>query len=271
MRDIFKNSNYFNIFIQENYKSIDYLSNELRIGNVKKDRIAWVIQRKFSCYVQIIYAKYSMGEPIGDLAQDYQKALDFMYQSWMVLEQKAYKKGILYNHYYNGEYQDMLIMLSLGIMLHQPKETFITLAEIIDKDEVKDMLFEFILSSQIERTPLMEESYSVIQYIPKDYKSLREAAQEKDKTKAAKLVDKYFTKDWIKQVKKESGSFNPSTDIGYCGYWNFYVAAISYLLDIDVSNFEDNQYFPKDMYYYAIRNKNSKPVLLHLASPSYRL
>jgi hypothetical protein len=95
----------------------------------------------------------------------------------------------------------------------------------------------------------------VIQYIPKDFKNLRAAVQTENKTEAAKLVDKYFTKDWIKQVNKESGGFDASKDANYCGYWNFYVAAISYLLDIDISSFEDNPYFPKDMYYYATNYK----------------
>jgi len=251
MRDKFKTKEYFREYLELDYRLREKRFNKIRNNEIAQERISIVTGDECLRSRRIIRAKYSMGESVENLVEDYLQALNFMHESWMILKLKAYKKGMYYNHYFNSNYVDMLDMLSLGIMLHQPKETFINLAKIIDKDEVKDMLFEFILSSQIERPPLVEESYSVIQYIPNDFKSLREAVREEDKTKAAKLVDKYFTKDWIKQVNKRSGGFKPDTDTGYCGYWNFYVAAISYLLDIDVSSFENNEYFPKDMYYYA--------------------
>ena len=255
MRVQFKSREYFKEFVRDRYEAIESQNRVLSLGEVREDRIPWVIQGEFRFCRQIIWAKYSMGESIENLVEDYQQALGYMYQSWMALSRKAYKNGVYFNHYFGGYYDEMLEILSLGVLLHQSKETFITLAKIIDKDEVKDMLYEFILDTQIKRSPLVEESYTILQNMPREFKNLRMAVQEENKVKTAKLIDKYFTKDWIKRVYKEGGNFDISTDTGYCGYWNFYVAAISYLLDIDVSSFENNEYFPRDMYYYAKNHK----------------
>jgi hypothetical protein len=102
---------------------------------------------------------------------------------------------------------------------------------------------------------LNNESYLEIQDMPKEYKNLRLAILENDKEKASKLVETFFTKDWVARAKKEGGKnvFNDydNPNNSYAGHWNFAVAAFSLLLNIDVSSFYENEFFPKDLYDYA--------------------
>lgn len=259
MRVKYRDIEYFEK-IQIQYKElIDKALDWIASGKTATERIPIMQNEIYRKYRGLMWVKYSMGKPIDELKSDFAQALKFMHLSWLKLPLKAYKNDVYFNHYFGGTYDEMLEMLSFAIMLNEPKETFLKLAEIIDKDEVKDLLYEFILKSKItERPILISESYSVIQNMPIEFKNLRLAIKEKDKVKAASLVDTFFTKDWVNRARKEGGknAFNDYNNPNntYTGYWNFYVPAICLLLDIEVSNFENNLYFPRDFYYY---NKNS--------------
>jgi hypothetical protein len=262
MRDKNKNKQYFIDYINKINGMRENVVEWIKIGKIPQERVPIMLNETFRMYIKLMWAKYSMGEPIELLVEDYLQALNHMYQSWLKLPLKAYKNNVYYNHYFGGTYDQMLEMLSFGILLNQPKETFLKLADIIDKDEVKDLLYEFILKIKIpERDELTTESYSEIQNMPTEFKNLRLAIKENNKVKAASLVDTFFTKDWVNRAKKEGGknAFNDYNNPNntYTGYWNFYVPAICLLLDIDVSNFENNLYFPRDIYYYGKKSNIS--------------
>lgn len=214
-------------YILKNYESLNTITEWIETGKTPRERILIMKNEQFKDCRSLIHAKYSIGLSSLQLIPAYLRALEYMYESWMELPLKAFKKKKYYNHYFGGTYDEMLEMLSLGILLNQPKSVFDRLAEIIDKDQVKDKLYEYILTTKIpNRENIAEESYSEILVIPKLFKKLRLAIDEKNKVIAAKYIESYLKKDFIKRVTNESdvnkNAINP--------YWNFDSAALTKLL-----------------------------------------
>lgn len=258
MRDNNVTKEYFEERIQEtnilSKRSLEWINN----GEVAKERIPIVYKGISRDYLSLFWAKYSAGYAIEDLKEDFRQSLYYMYISWMEMEQRAFKKNIYLNHYFEGEYLEMLNMLSIAAMLNEGESTFETLSKIIDKDNVKDLVFEFILSNKLKNRKMItesEETYTEIQRIPKIYQNLRNAILEKDKTKSSKYLKQFLMKDFVKYMNKEVDTQRSIEKGLYSGVWNMESGAISFLLDIDVCEFEDFYLFPKDLYYYAKSKK----------------
>ena len=150
-------------------------------GEINPDRREIMLEKMFQNSIYSLIAKYSAGYPIEELYTDYYDALEYMHQSWMVLDNRAYLKDTKYNHYFGSDYDLMLWMLSLGYLLDVEKQKYILLLEILDRFSVKDLLYETIIKAKIsERPPITEESYKMIMDMPWAYESLRHAVKETD-------------------------------------------------------------------------------------------
>lgn len=158
-------------------------------------------------------------------------------------------EGKTYRQLTGSSYDQMLWMLSLGYLLGIPNEEFKKLVEVIDKDGVKDHLFEFIIRAKLsERHPITEESYQEFFGVPQTFEKLRQAITETDKPKAEKLVKEFITKDWYKN-HKDAGWYNShkSKHDTYFGYWSFETAVVVKIMDLNDSGFIDCQYYLKDL------------------------
>ena len=113
MRDKIKNIRYFENYI--NKEKNDRIERILKLKNneIKEERIVFVKSFMARDILYSLIAKYSVGYPIEDLYTDYYDALEYMHQSWMVLDNRAYLKDTKYNHYFGSDYDLMLWMLSL--------------------------------------------------------------------------------------------------------------------------------------------------------------
>ena len=174
----------------------------------------------------------------------------------MVLDNRAYLKDTKYNHYFGSDYDLMLWMLSLGYLLDVEKQKYILLLEILDRFSVKDLLYETIIKAKIsERPPITEESYKMIMDMPWAYESLRHAVKETDdeygKERSSALIERFLNKEFYQRHKGFSFYDHHKSDNNiYYGYWSFESAAITDILSVDISPFENNKYFPKDAYFY---------------------
>jgi len=93
-------------------------------GEINPDRREIMLEKMFQNNIYSLIAKYSAGYPIEDLYTDYYDALEYMHQSWMVLDNRAYLKDTKYNHYFGSDYDLMLWMLSLGYLLDVEKQKY---------------------------------------------------------------------------------------------------------------------------------------------------
>ncbi len=255
-RDKIKNIRYFEEYINKKEESNCRIKSWFINGEINPDRREIMLEKMFQNNIYSLIAKYSAGYPIEELYTDYYDALEYMHQSWMVLDNRAYLKDTKYNHYFGSDYDLMLWMLSLGYLLDVEKQKYILLLEILDRFSVKDLLYETIIKAKIsERPPITEESYKMIMDMPWAYESLRHAVKETDdeygKECSSALIEHFLNKEFYQRHKGFSFYDHHKSDNNiYYGYWSFESAAIADILSVDISPFENNKYFPKDAYFY---------------------
>jgi hypothetical protein len=245
MRDKVKNIQYWldRISQTENLRKARF--EKLSNGLIANDRINIVKQDMVDSYLRSISSKYSSGSPIINLKFDLVNAIDLTHESWDGFWKLNYEGKIL-NQYVLDAYDQMLWMLSLGYLLDVSETDFKKLVEVIDRDGVKDYLFEFIIRAKLkDRLPITEESYEFGWIL---FGKLRQAIIETDKSKAEESVKEFVTKDWYKE-HKQCGWYNShkSKHDTYFGYWSFETAAVVKIMGLDDSSFRDCQYYPKDL------------------------
>jgi len=246
MRDKLKTKEYWNTYVFQIENLRDRSFERLKNSLIVPERIL-IVKRSLSySYLESISSKYSKGDNVNTFMDDLTSAINLIKESWIE------DFGVKFN--YNGkflnqfiEYDQMLWMLSFGYLLNISNDEFQKLVDIIDKHQVKDYLYEFIIRAKIkDRKPITEESYEYGWIL---FGKLRQAITETDKTKAEKLVKEFITKDWYKEHKNTgwyNSHKNPYHDT-YFGYWSFETAAVVKIMGLDDSSFRDCQYYSKDL------------------------
>lgn len=249
MRDKLKDIQYWieRVARTESFQKLDI--DDLKNEKIKQDRINIVKRALAFSFVQIISAKYSSGKNNSkDFKSNLNTAINLTHESWDGFWNIEHN-GKKLNQYGLSPYDEMLWMLSLGYLLNIEEAEFKKLVDVIDRDGVKDYLFEFIISAKLkDRKPIAEESYQEFFGVPQTFEKLRQAITETDKAKAEKLIKEFITKDWYKN-HKDAGWYNShkSKHDTYFGYWSFETAAVVKIMGLDDSSFIDCQYYPKDL------------------------
>ena len=248
MRDILKNNSYWKMRISKtdrvNIEDIEDINN----GKIAYERIKIVKRSLVYSFLNSVSAKYSAGYQIFDLNKDLTQAINLTSESWDSFWNIKHN-GIKLNQYSLGAYDEMLWMLSLGYLLNIDEADFKKLVRVVDRDGVKDYLFEFIINAKIkDRQLISEESYSEFFGVPQTFEKLRQTITHNDKNKAEKLLKEFITKDWYKK-HKDAGWYNSHKSIHdvYYGYWSFETAAVVKIMGLDDSSFIDSNYYPKDL------------------------
>jgi hypothetical protein len=198
---------------------------------------------------------FTFGKPLNEVQNEFNNVIQYTNENWVGLWTLKLSADKILNQYILSAYDEMIWMLSLGYLLEVPNEDFKKLVEVIDRDGVKDYLFEFIIRAKLDdREPITEESYREYFGVPKVFEKLRQAITETDKAKAEKLVKEFITKDWYKN-HKDAGWYNShkSKHNTYFGYWSFETAAVVKIMGLDDSSFIDCQYYPKDLVHQEIK------------------
>lgn len=201
-------------------------------------------------YLEGVVATYSYGGELGAMREYFGPVIDLVDQYWHESEKLTYNRKTL-DQYGLSSYYEMLRILSLGYLLDIPNEEFEKLSRAIERDNVKDWIYSFLISSKLDNRKMStEESYSYIYGVPEFYRSLREAILEEDEAHSAELVQKFVETEWYENFKKEGGGrveiHNHPEDI-YYGYWCFEAAAVVKIKGLDDSSFRDHPYYPADL------------------------
>lgn len=260
MRDKIKDKSYFDSFLHK-LENIDKKTEEkINSGNVNPERIIPVRMSMISSLIRRMKAKYSLGLPIHTLLDEYDESLDLIEKYWSGNNKFVGNNNEVLDQYSLGNYDNILWMLSIGYLLDVTEDRFKILVNAIDSDNVKDKLYEFIISSKIaSRSKIENESYK---YGFELYGKLRQAIGTDDKSKASELVKTFLEKDWYKE-HKNSGWYNNHTNKHntYSGYWSFETAAVVKIMGLDDSAFINNQYYPKDLVHQSLETSKKKGIL----------
>ncbi|MCV6631682.1 MAG: PoNi-like cognate immunity protein [Flavobacteriaceae bacterium] len=263
MRDTFKNEEYFRDFIDNRYKSLEKRVTKLERGQINPDRIVPVQQAMASSYLQISSAKYSLGiDSIQKIKADVFRGITLLDRSLIKNNGKVHVADNKYsNKYYIHTYQEILQYLSLAYLLEISDQYFQILVDIIDRDNISDNLYEFIIKARFpERKQDKPEIYEKDSATVKAYDKLRKATDTEDKVEASKLVKQFLEKDFYHKHMNLYNSHKSKANI-YCGYWSFEAAAVVKIMDLDDSSFIDNQYYPKDLVHRQEEKPNKKGFL----------
>jgi hypothetical protein len=248
MREQSRDMIYWERLIQKRVRLIATSFTWIETGETPKDRITIVKQEIAKDYIYLLLAKYSAGYSIESLLPDWKEGANLIHESWDGFwKLKQGNPPVEYDQYILSAYDEMLWMLSLGYLLDAPEQDFKKLVEVIDRDKVKDKLFEFIISAKLkDRAPIKEESYREFLGVPETFAKLRESIDEPDKAKAEKRIHDFLKRDWYKN-HKDAGWYNShkSKHDTYFGYWSFESAAVVKIKGLDDTSFRDNQYYPK--------------------------
>ncbi len=250
MRDSIKTIDYFKTFLKKQQLSYDKRVKKIFNNEIGNNRIDIVKSDMSSNKLRECISKFSAGYSLSEIKSDFYVAIDLAKQGWQGTGSwKLINDEGEFNQYTFTGFYYMLDMLSLGYLLDIPNDKFQLLVDIIDRDDVKDKVFEFIISAKLPiRNAIESESYQKYFSVPDTFSKLRELIDEKDKSALEKLIKDYLSKHWYKQHKETGLKDNHKSkhDI-YYGYWSFEAAAIVKILGLDDSSFIDNQYYPKDL------------------------
>jgi hypothetical protein len=245
--------NKFDDYISKELGNIEMFDQWIRSGKTPKDRILSVRRNQSSILVGLTVAYYSNHSALEDVKNILINTVGHIYESWDGFWKLKGRKGVQYNQYILSAYDEMLWMLSLGFLLEIPENEFLKLVHVIDRDDVRDNLFEFIIRAKLpDRKLIGEESYRDFFGVPKCFEKLRQAISEPDNLKVESLIKEFITKEWYKNHKDAAWfDSHKSKHNTYFGYWSFETAAVVLIKGLDDSSFRDCPYYPKDLVDFA--------------------
>ncbi|AEK22619.1 Conserved hypothetical protein [Capnocytophaga canimorsus Cc5] len=198
--------------------------------------------RIINYYLDVIFAKYSAGYDISEIKTDFLHLLTITDELWQEksLTEFTYQKSEPY--YGTDEYELVLNLISLGILLNCNDKEFEKIIKIRDKIPTKDILLDFFLSFKDKRNIHKEQSKS------NTYKGLNELILKNDVSSLIKDLKTYLSKSWYKE-RSYAGWHNShkSKHNIYTGYWSFESGALVKIIGLDDSLLKDQKYYPYDM------------------------
>ncbi|MGE7022129.1 PoNi-like cognate immunity protein [Solibacillus cecembensis] len=242
-----KGLEYHKKFIRENREDIESLEEDEKNGvkrypNDNKSIIEETYLSNFIHEINDISAKYSLGDDISTIEEDYHNAIDN-------LEQTGKKEA---------GYINILWTISLGILLETDKKNIERLSKVVEKKEINDAVIDFLLCSSDIGYPKISNQYDK----KNPYAKTREIIDlaQTDKREASKRLQTYMEKEWFKGHYDYEWK-NSHKEPGYVGYWSFETAALAKILALDDTSLVNNNHYPYDLAHY----KNSmkfKPISL---------
>ncbi|ATP40197.1 hypothetical protein CSE16_09150 [Solibacillus sp. R5-41] len=234
-------------FIEENKEDIKGLEEDERNGIQRypkdnKSIIEASYLRTFKYEMENIRAKYSLGDDISTIEEDYHNAIDDLEKTG------TGKVGYIFMNW----------TISLGILLETDKKNIERLSKVVEKKEINDAVIDFLLcASDIGYTKIINEYYKENPYAKT--REIIDLAQT-DKKEASKRLQTYMEKEWFKGHYDYEWK-NAHKEPGYVGYWSFETAALAKILELDDTSLVNNNHYPYDLAHY----KNSmkfKPISL---------
>lgn len=187
-----------------------------------------------------VIAKYSLGEDISTIEEDFHNAIDN-------LEHTGTR---------NVGYVNLLWVISLGILLETDKKNIERLSKLVEKKNMSDSVIDFLLcASDIGWTKITN-----VYFKENPYAKTREIIElaQTDKREASKRMQTYMEKEWF-QGHYDYEWKNSHKEPGYVGYWSFETAALAKILELDDASLINHNHYPYDLAHY----KNSmkfKPI-----------
>ena len=237
--------------IEQNQASNDRRFKKLRANQIANERINIVKNNMSWNNLTMMIAKYSVGENTDVLISDFKTSAHLMHESWVgdTWKLKMGRPKKVYDQFIFSAYEEMLWMLSLGVLLNIEKDEIEKLVEVIERSNVSDKLLNYFIKHLFpEYSVTQYESYKDYFDVPNSFHKVREAIDAPNLQAAASSLHVFLEKDWMR-IHKESGWYDSHkrTNGLYFGYWSFETAAVVKITGLDDSSFRDHPYYPTDL------------------------
>lgn len=232
MRDQLKNERYFKKFIKEDTKRMQWFAEKLAKGEVQEERIFPVKAQVHDLKLGILTARYSKGEPISSLREDFLELL----KEW---------EEVLEPDYYNKN----LKMISLAVLFHADHDALKKIQAMLSGAGVRDWLFDFLLCSALGE----ETDEGIALLFPDSLWLLKEMVYSANRTE---MLEKYLA-GWYNE---DCGCYkaHESRENIYYGYWSFEAGAMARILRLDDTALREAKYYPYDLVHYGEQNSLQK-------------
>ncbi|TXJ43058.1 PoNe immunity protein domain-containing protein [Brachyspira pilosicoli] len=223
MRDKLKNYEYFK-------NHLNYIDEDLDIYLDTSDGYEPSYIGLYSSYFAKLMVKYSIGEEIENLNDNFLKIIEY------------FKKS------YNSEetsYSKILNTLSLSIIFN--RDIIKNLHEEISKSEYfNDIIIKFFLNSN---------DYKNFNAVWEDMIPIKDIIVNKEDKEYCQSNIKKYLDNWYENNNDAYWYDRHKESERYFGYWCLEAAAITILLDLDDKEYSNHQYYPRDFVLYARKKK----------------
>ncbi len=180
---------------------------------------------------QILIGKYSLGIEVKELLNDYENSIE--------LFKKTYNS--------NSFYVQLIWMLSMGIMLDVKEDAFDKLTEMVENDNPKDYLVDFLINYRNKNWEIKHKTFK----FNKPYGYLKDVIEAGNKAQGLVKLTEYLDKIWYKGHSGAGWHDNHNSKHDtYFGYWSFESGALAKVLELDDSSLKGKPYYPYDMVHF---------------------
>lgn len=233
MRDTIRNST-LNDLVTDIDESIKRLSEKLFKKEVREDRIPSILQFQLHNHLELTIAHYSGGSDKAKVQLHLLNTID------------AFEQGFKWEGFENtyGGYDEMIWMVSLGILCDIDLADFKRITAILKRDGVEDALLNFLIKSK--QPDWNQRGSYIIQKSP--YGGLEKVISESDETKGIERLKTYLSKEWYKGHDDAAwhDSHKNTKVNSYFGYWAWETAALVKAKGWDDSTLQNTLYYPYD-------------------------
>ena len=230
MRDKYKDEEYFEIYIQEAFKSIEFLNNALKERQSDLDRRRRVIGGIEQDYSDLIKAQYSYGKDLYKIEEYYNNYVPMLLEIW--------GKG--------GSILEIYDSLALSVLLQTKQNLWeipLDLAKKYGREDAITNLYERYLRDHVIEVK-GKSSFG------RHYDKLLDIISNSENIAESLVV--YLRRDWYRGNKgmywygrHKNNQFNT-----YNGYWSLEAAAVAKMCNIDDTILKDKPYYPYDLVHY---------------------
>lgn len=227
MRDQLMSEEYFKVFIAEEEALGTAFSEKLSAGTVRPDRVFSVEQRIHSLRFSAWIGKYSLGEDLEKLREDF----------WGILE------GCTRYWTKTTSYVNLVWVLAIAVMLEAEPERVALLAGRIEDWGRQDALLDFFSGFLLHGTATLGNSVFTC---PKPYGELEKVIREEEGR--VERLKNYLEKKWY-PGHRQFGicDVHKAKEKLYSGYWSFESGAVAKILKIEDSPLKGLAYYPYDL------------------------
>lgn len=226
MRDKLKNNDYFELFVSKQFQRINNFEKKLLDIEAWDEKIIRNIKNAiFKISFEILLAKYSKGEDIALIREDYMNTIP---------KYKAVFSEIID--------VNSLQFIALGVLLN---------VDLFDDKEFLSLLDKFEVSHGVIDILMNKGNVADVSSY-KDIKQFRpwiaELYQNPDEREA--IISKQLSNWYRSQRGNYFYGYDKKEEPLYFGYWALEVAALVKVLNIPDDSFKDKKYYPYDLVHF---------------------